>query len=102
LSQIEQPLETFKKAEATKKLEAAIKPLRKSILKHYLIKHTDKEVKLLVAICVSEVFRVLAPEPPFEDKYLRVMRLFPCSYLCFSMLSQFLDALLYVHLCACE
>ncbi|KAL9396150.1 hypothetical protein Peur_010403 [Populus x canadensis] len=71
LSQIEQPLETFKKAEATKKLEAAIKPLRKSILKHYLIKHTDKEVKLLVAICVSEVFRVLAPEPPFEDKYLR-------------------------------
>ncbi|KAJ6939281.1 sister chromatid cohesion protein PDS5 [Populus alba x Populus x berolinensis] len=71
LSQIEQPLETFKKAEATKKLEAAIKPLRKSILKHDLIKHTDKEVKLLVAICVSEVFRVLAPEPPFEDKYLR-------------------------------
>ncbi|KAJ6685414.1 PRECOCIOUS DISSOCIATION OF SISTERS 5 ISOFORM A [Salix purpurea] len=71
LSQIEQPLETFQKTEAVKKLEAAINPLRKSILKHGLIKHTDKEVKLLVAICVSEVFRVLAPEPPFEDKYLR-------------------------------
>ncbi|KAJ6337417.1 hypothetical protein OIU76_007150 [Salix suchowensis] len=71
LSQIEQPLETFQKTEAIKKLEAAINPLRKSILKHGLIKHTDKEVKLLVAICVSEVFRVLAPEPPFEDKYLR-------------------------------
>ncbi|KAF9687215.1 hypothetical protein SADUNF_Sadunf02G0070500 [Salix dunnii] len=71
LSQIEQPLETFQKTEALKKLEAAINPLRKSILKHDLIKHTDKEVKLLVAICVSEVFRVLAPEPPFEDKYLR-------------------------------
>lgn len=77
LSQIEQPSspEAAKKIEAVKKLEAATKPLRKSILKHGLLRHTDKDVKLLVTICVSEVFRILAPEPPFEDKYLRVMRL---------------------------
>ncbi|XP_062146872.1 sister chromatid cohesion protein PDS5 homolog B isoform X4 [Alnus glutinosa] len=72
LSEIEQPSsrEAAKKLEATKKLEVAIKPLRKAILQS-LLQHKDKEVRLLVAICISEMFRVMAPEPPFEDKYLR-------------------------------
>lgn len=55
-----------------KKLENAIQPLSKSIIKRGLLRHSDKDVKLLVAICVSEIFRILAPEPPFEDRYLRV------------------------------
>lgn len=74
LSQMEPPSlhETSKKQEAAKNIEDATKPLRKSIIKNGLHKHGDKEVRLLVSICVSEVFRILAPEPPFEDKYLRV------------------------------
>ncbi|KAJ0024548.1 hypothetical protein Pint_08187 [Pistacia integerrima] len=74
LSEIEQPvtLEASKKQKALKELEIATKPLRKSILKHGLIRKNDKEVRLFVVICVSEIFRILAPEPPFEDKYLRV------------------------------
>ncbi|ESR47424.1 hypothetical protein CICLE_v10003517mg, partial [Citrus x clementina] len=73
LSKIEQPLspETSKKAEALKKLEAATKPLRKSIIKHGLLHQNDKDIRLSVATCVSELFRILAPEPPFEDNYLR-------------------------------
>jgi sister-chromatid-cohesion protein PDS5 len=73
LSEIEQPSsrEAAKKLEATKKLEVAIKPLSKAIVQS-LLQHKDKEVRLLVAICISEIFRVMAPEPPFEDKYLRV------------------------------
>lgn len=73
LSQMEPPSlhETSKKQEAAKNIEDATKPLRKSIIKNGLHKHGDKEVRLLVSICVSEVFRILAPEPPFEDKYLR-------------------------------
>ncbi|XP_031281264.1 sister chromatid cohesion protein PDS5 homolog A-like [Pistacia vera] len=73
LSEIEQPvtLEASKKQKALKELEIATKPLRKSILKHGLIRKNDKEVRLFVVICVSEIFRILAPEPPFEDKYLR-------------------------------
>lgn len=73
LSKIEQPLspETSKKAEALKKLEAATKPLRKSIIKHGLLHQNDKDIRLSVATCVSELFRILAPEPPFEDSYLR-------------------------------
>lgn len=74
LSEIEQPAtpETSRKQKALKELENATKPLRKSILKHGLIQKNDKDVRLFVVICVSEIFRILAPEPPFEDKYLRV------------------------------
>ncbi|XVF31563.1 hypothetical protein REPUB_Repub17cG0001500 [Reevesia pubescens] len=41
------------------KLEAATKPLRKSFVKHGLSNHTDKDVKLLVAICVAEFFSLI-------------------------------------------
>ncbi|KAA3465267.1 sister chromatid cohesion protein PDS5-like protein A isoform X1 [Gossypium australe] len=73
LSQIEQPsvVEVAAKAQVLRKLEAATKPLRNSIVKHGLPNHTDKDVRLLVAICVSEFFRILAPQPPFADKHLR-------------------------------
>ncbi|POO00116.1 Coatomer beta subunit [Trema orientale] len=72
LSQLEQPSfpDVAKKLEAARKIEAAIKPLKKCIV-HGLLQHRDKDVRLLVAICISETFRILAPEPPFEDKYLR-------------------------------
>ncbi|XP_038716130.1 sister chromatid cohesion protein PDS5 homolog A isoform X1 [Tripterygium wilfordii] len=72
LSQIKQTsyLEVSKK-EAARKLEVALKPLRKNIVRLGLLQHTDKDVRLLVAICVSELFRILAPEPPFKDMYLR-------------------------------
>lgn len=72
LSQLEQPssAEVTIKAEAVKKIEAAIKPLKKRII-NGLLQHKDKDVRLLVAICVTEIFRMLAPEPPFEDNYLR-------------------------------
>ena len=75
LSEIEQPStsEAARKLEAIKNLEVSTKPLRKAIV-HGLLQHKDKEVRLLVAICISEIFRVMAPEPPFEDKYLRVTR----------------------------
>ncbi|KAE8694757.1 esterase-like [Hibiscus syriacus] len=73
LSQIEQPSvnEASAKALVLGKLKAATEPLRNSIVKHGLFNHTDKDVRLLVASCVGEFFRILAPQPPFADKYLR-------------------------------
>ncbi|XP_010521251.1 PREDICTED: sister chromatid cohesion protein PDS5 homolog A isoform X2 [Tarenaya hassleriana] len=84
LSQIEQPVinGAANRKEALKPLEAAIKPLKKSIIKHGLLNHRDKEVRLLVTISVSEIFRILAPDPPFEDKYLRdIFKLFLSAFL---------------------
>ena len=63
--------EAAKKEEDDKKRESAIKPLANALI-HGLLKHADKDVRLLVAICITEIFRVMAPDPPFEDKELRV------------------------------
>ncbi|KAM7256072.1 hypothetical protein ACFE04_011813 [Oxalis oulophora] len=72
LSQTEQPfsLDPSKKKQLFRDAELSIKPLRQSIVK--LLSHADKDVRILVAICVTEVFRILATDkPPFEDKDLR-------------------------------
>ncbi|MED6112773.1 hypothetical protein PIB30_064706 [Stylosanthes scabra] len=69
LEQSPQP-RNAKEAQAAQKREAALKPLVDALCRG-LLRHPDKDVRLLVAICVTELFRVKAPEPPFEDKYLR-------------------------------
>ncbi|CAN0892422.1 Sister chromatid cohesion protein PDS5 homolog B [Linum grandiflorum] len=73
LPRIEHPssLENSAKAEAQKKQAAALKPLKESIVKRGIHRHTDRDVKLLVSVCVAELFRIQAPETPFADKYLR-------------------------------
>ncbi|XP_023643713.1 sister chromatid cohesion protein PDS5 homolog A isoform X2 [Capsella rubella] len=70
LSQIDQPLATNKE-QGLKLLEAELRPLKKSIIKHGLLKNRDNDVSLLVTVCVSELFRILAPQLPFKDEYLR-------------------------------
>ncbi|KAI7739411.1 hypothetical protein M8C21_010754 [Ambrosia artemisiifolia] len=52
-------------------LKPVIKPLSDSILKHGLLKQKDKDVRLLVSICVCEILRILAPDPGFSDADLR-------------------------------
>ena len=81
LSQLEQSSSSGanNKLEAAKKIEGAIKPLKKKII-NGLLQHRDKDIRLLVAICVSEIFRILAPEPPFEDKYLRVIYFYQIKF----------------------
>lgn len=74
LSQVEQPSpEDARRTCAVGNLEKAVAPLRDTIVNHSLWKHSDKDVRILVAICASELFRLLAPEPPFEDRNIRVL-----------------------------
>ncbi|XP_019460582.1 PREDICTED: sister chromatid cohesion protein PDS5 homolog A isoform X3 [Lupinus angustifolius] len=75
LSQLEQSElpQTAKEVQAAKKRDADLKPLANALVEliHGLHRQEDKDVKLLIAISVTELFRVMAPEPPFEDKYLK-------------------------------
>ncbi|XP_042494416.1 sister chromatid cohesion protein PDS5 homolog A isoform X2 [Macadamia integrifolia] len=58
-------------------LQRVIEPLSDSLIRHNLLQHKDKDVRLMVAICFSEIIRVLAPDPPFSDEILRdVFKLF--------------------------
>ncbi|KAI3761075.1 hypothetical protein L1987_51482 [Smallanthus sonchifolius] len=52
-------------------LKPAIKPLSDSLLKHGLLQQKDKDVRLLVSICVCEILRILAPNPGFSDADFR-------------------------------
>lgn len=58
-------------------LNPVIKPLSDSLVKHSLLRHKDKDVKLLVAICFCEIIRILAPNPDFSDEVFRdIFKLF--------------------------
>ncbi|CAN4114615.1 unnamed protein product [Withania somnifera] len=49
----------------------AMQPLQTAIVKPELLKHQDREVKLLVATCICEITRITAPEAPYSDDVLK-------------------------------
>jgi hypothetical protein len=50
----------------------SMNPFFNAIVKPELLKHQDKDVKLLVATCICEITRITAPEPPYNDEILKV------------------------------
>ena len=50
----------------------SIQPFLDAVIKPEILKHQDKDVKLLVASCVSEITRITAPEAPYSDDIMRV------------------------------
>ncbi|XP_039137720.1 sister chromatid cohesion protein PDS5 homolog A isoform X2 [Dioscorea cayenensis subsp. rotundata] len=74
LKQAESALSGFGQALSPREV---VRQLRESLVKNDLLRHKDKDVKLLIAACVSEIIRLLAPEPPFSDKLFEgIFRLF--------------------------
>ncbi|TKY53908.1 Sister chromatid cohesion protein PDS5-like B [Spatholobus suberectus] len=55
---------------STSTLES-MKPFFNAIVKPELLKHQDRDVKLLVATCVCEITRITAPEAPYSDEILK-------------------------------
>lgn len=49
----------------------SMKPFLNAIVKSELLKHQDRDVKLLVATCVCEITRITAPEAPYSDDVLK-------------------------------
>ncbi|XP_047148775.1 sister chromatid cohesion protein PDS5 homolog A-like isoform X1 [Vigna umbellata] len=49
----------------------SMKPFFNAIVKPELLKHQDRDVKLLVATCVCEITRITAPEAPYSDDILK-------------------------------
>jgi len=45
----------------------------KIIASKHLLRHRDKDIRLLVACCVCDVLRVFAPEPPYEEDTMKVI-----------------------------
>ncbi|XP_073117807.1 sister chromatid cohesion protein PDS5 homolog A isoform X1 [Elaeis guineensis] len=49
----------------------SMRPCLNAIAKQELLKHQDREVKVLVATCICEITRITAPEAPYSDDVLR-------------------------------
>lgn len=62
----------FEGLKQSSSLKSVIKPLSSSLVKHGLLVHKDKDIRLLVGICFCEIVRVLAPNPEFSDAVSRV------------------------------
>jgi hypothetical protein len=69
LQQAETALSEFSQSSS---LQDALHALNKSLVQTTLLKHRNKDVKPLVAVCFIEVMRILAPDPPFSDENLKV------------------------------
>ncbi|XP_010243945.1 PREDICTED: sister chromatid cohesion protein PDS5 homolog A-like isoform X2 [Nelumbo nucifera] len=49
----------------------SMQPCLNTLVKPELLKHQDRDVKLLVATCICEIIRISAPEAPYSDDVLR-------------------------------
>eukprot|EP00257_Ricinus_communis_P020504 XP_015579745.1 sister chromatid cohesion protein pds5 isoform X2 [Ricinus communis] len=47
---------------------AALSPLRIALVSDKLLRHSDTDVKVAVAACISQIIRITAPEAPYDDK----------------------------------
>ncbi|CAH9112133.1 unnamed protein product [Cuscuta epithymum] len=49
----------------------AMEPFQNAIVQSELLKHQDREIKLLVSTCICEIMRITAPEAPYSDDVLK-------------------------------
>ncbi|KAG8378272.1 hypothetical protein BUALT_Bualt08G0120300 [Buddleja alternifolia] len=68
---LKQATSAFPELKQSESLKLAVKPLSDSLVRHGLLQHKDKDVRLLVGICICEIIRVLAPNPDFSDTVFR-------------------------------
>ncbi|KAL6010731.1 hypothetical protein ACLOJK_001172 [Asimina triloba] len=73
---LEQAAGALSELSQSRSLKQIIKPLNESLLGQKLLQHKDNDVRLLVAVCFSEIIRVLAPDPPYGDDTLKIRYVF--------------------------
>lgn len=57
----------------TQSMSNALRPSMKALVVKELLGHSDIDVKVAVASCVSEITRITAPEAPYEDDLMKVI-----------------------------
>ncbi|XP_023768730.1 sister chromatid cohesion protein PDS5 homolog C [Lactuca sativa] len=62
-------------------MKEVLTPLQKCLVDRSLVDHSNVDVKVAVAACLSEITRVTAPEAPFDDQELKdVFRLIVSTF----------------------
>ncbi|KAL0739306.1 hypothetical protein Bca4012_015516 [Brassica carinata] len=62
-------------------MQNALSPLMKALVAGKLFEHSDVDVRVAVAACISEITRITAPEAPYDDDQMKeVFKLFVSSF----------------------
>ncbi|KFK29787.1 hypothetical protein AALP_AA7G179700 [Arabis alpina] len=62
-------------------MQNALSPLMKALVGGKLFRHSDVDVKVAVAACISEITRITAPDAPYDDEQMReVFKLIVSSF----------------------
>lgn len=64
-----------------KSMQHALSPSLKALVAKNLLRHSDVDVKVAVASCISEITRITAPEAPYDDEQMKeVFKLIVSSF----------------------
>ncbi|KAL3643201.1 hypothetical protein CASFOL_014016 [Castilleja foliolosa] len=63
---LQQAESAFPQSKQSKSLKLPVKPMIDSLITHGLFDHKDRDSRVLVGTCLSEIIRVLAPDPEFS------------------------------------
>ncbi|KAI9106695.1 hypothetical protein K1719_022223 [Acacia pycnantha] len=55
----------------SKSMQNALSPSLKAMVTDNLLRHSDVDVKVAVASCISEITRITAPEAPYDDDQMK-------------------------------
>ncbi|KAL6498278.1 hypothetical protein OROGR_028675 [Orobanche gracilis] len=70
LDQIEKLLSKVEQS-PTQSMHTALSPLMKALVMEELLKHSDADVQVGIASCISEVTRITAPDAPYNDDKMK-------------------------------
>ncbi|KAG6409462.1 hypothetical protein SASPL_127502 [Salvia splendens] len=80
LDEVEQLLSKVEQS-PPKTMQASLNPLTKVLVTTSLLEHSDIDVKVGVASCISEITRITAPDAPYNDEKMKdVFRLIVSSF----------------------
>ncbi|XP_010275763.1 PREDICTED: neurofilament heavy polypeptide-like [Nelumbo nucifera] len=70
LDQVENYLSRVEQS-PSKSMQAALCPSLKALVAIELLRHSDMDVKVAVASCISEITRITAPDAPYDDDQMK-------------------------------
>ncbi|XP_010265626.1 PREDICTED: micronuclear linker histone polyprotein-like [Nelumbo nucifera] len=70
LDQVENYLSRVEQS-PSKSMQTALCPSMKALIANELLRHSDMDVKVAVASCISEITRITAPDAPYDDEQMK-------------------------------
>jgi hypothetical protein len=58
-------------------MQDALLPSMKALISIELLRHSEMDVKVSVASCITEITRITAPDAPYDDDQMKVLITIP-------------------------